>query len=358
MEDTMKIKLGELLVKENMITVTQLGQALKAQRVYGNRLGTNLVELGFISSSQLTEFLAKQLSLTAARPSDFEDIPDSVIRMVGTDFAIDHQVIPLSLVNNKLRVAFADPLNLKHREALAFQVGVPIIPLIAAEQLINYGLEKYYDHTINQHFVRLETNESGMEEASIEDVLIRNPLDELEPDFDEISKVELLKNVGEYSLEGLSKDLFNAVSRQDIFRALFKFLEPSFSNLAVFIARHQEIWGWMQQGYHIEQDAFRRQLLSMDDQSIIVDTFRNPDIHSDRSLEDRDKTIVLSMNGDPDGTYHLFPIIVGGRAVAVVLACGHGVKIDKLIDPVQEALTKVTIALQMVRLRRKLIPAQ
>ena len=353
----MKIKLGELLVKENLITVTQLGQALKAQRVYGNRLGTNLIELGFVSSSQLTEFLAKQLSITAARPSDFEDIPLDVIRTLSADFAIDNQAVPLGHVNKKLRVAFADPLNLQAREELAFRVGLPIIPLIAPENLINYGLEKYYGHTINRHFVRLEPIDSSMEEPSIEDVLIRSPIDELEPDFDEISKVELLKDVGAYSLNSLSSDLFNAVSRQDIFRSLFKFLEPHFEYLAVFIARRQEIWGWMQQGFQVEQAAFRSKQFLLQDPSIIAETFRHPDIHTNCTLTEIDIATITRMHGDPEGTYQLFPVILGGRTVAVVLACGRRVNMEKILDPIQEALTKVTIALQMVRLRRKLVPA-
>ena len=70
-------RLGDLLIDNNMITQTQLEEALKAQTIYGGKLGTNLVELGYISEAQLTNFLSVQLQIPSAKPEDFSNIsPD------------------------------------------------------------------------------------------------------------------------------------------------------------------------------------------------------------------------------------------------------------------------------------------
>ncbi len=65
----MKLKIGDHLVQNGLITEQQLDEALEAQTVFGGRLGTNLVELGFVTTAALAESLARQLGLTALVPS-------------------------------------------------------------------------------------------------------------------------------------------------------------------------------------------------------------------------------------------------------------------------------------------------
>ena len=111
MDKKRKKRLGDLLLENNMITQTQLEEALKSQTIYGGKLGTNLVELGYISEQSLTKFLAEQLNIPAAKPEDFSNIPEEIIALVGKDFALKHKLIPLKKSGKRLTVAITDPYD-------------------------------------------------------------------------------------------------------------------------------------------------------------------------------------------------------------------------------------------------------
>src|SRR4051812_44113364 len=104
----MALKIGELLITNGLLTQPQLEQALSNQRTYGGKLGTNLIEMGFITDLMLAQFLSKQLKITAATPKDFESIPRDVLDLISKDLAEKHKLIPLR-VDKKIVVAISDP---------------------------------------------------------------------------------------------------------------------------------------------------------------------------------------------------------------------------------------------------------
>ena len=87
-------RLGELLVRENMISLVELQEAQTAQKQEGGRLGYHLIKLGFIEEADLTQFLAKQYGVPAINLSDFE-IDSDIIKLIPKEVAEKHQVIPL-----------------------------------------------------------------------------------------------------------------------------------------------------------------------------------------------------------------------------------------------------------------------
>ena len=79
-----KNRLGELLVKENIITPLQLKKAVESQRSTGGRLGHELAKLGYIEESDLTAFLSKQYGVPSINLNDFEVSPE-VLKILGKD---------------------------------------------------------------------------------------------------------------------------------------------------------------------------------------------------------------------------------------------------------------------------------
>jgi hypothetical protein len=224
------MKIGELLLEKNRITKTQLSQALRAQEVYGGKLGTNLVELGFLTETDLTQFLAVQLKIPAAQPADFNNIPKKVLSLIPKEFAQKHRVIPLGFESHKLKVAFGDPLDWDAREKTAFRAGHTIIPLVAPEILINYALEKFYHLHLEKRYLTLSDND----ELSFNDVLMRNQM-ETPPQERKPSVGSIAKRSDLYWLKEMSLDLAKASSKDEVFRALFRFLETLFSSMTVFM---------------------------------------------------------------------------------------------------------------------------
>ncbi len=136
-------RLGELLVRENMISLVELQEAQTAQKQEGGRLGYHLIKLGFIEEADLTQFLAKQYGVPAINLSDFE-IDSDIIKLIPKEVAEKHQVIPVNRAGASLIVAIADPSNIFAIDEVKFITGYNIEVVVAAEVSIRDAIEKYY----------------------------------------------------------------------------------------------------------------------------------------------------------------------------------------------------------------------
>jgi len=139
----MPFQIGELLVKENLITSEQLEGALKHQRQRGGRLGSILISLGYVVDDDITSVLSKQYGVPSINLAYFE-IDPSVIKLIPLDTAQKYLVIPLSRVGNTLTVATADPTNVFAMDDIKFMTGFNVEPVVASEASIAEALEKYY----------------------------------------------------------------------------------------------------------------------------------------------------------------------------------------------------------------------
>ncbi len=136
-------RLGELLLKGNLITPEQLQQALEEQKVSGGRLGANLTKLGFIAEKELTSFLSKQYGVADIDLSETEIDPE-ITELIPEDVAQKHQLIPISRMGATLVVAMADPSNVFAIDDVKFLTGYNIEPVVASEQAIKEAIAKYY----------------------------------------------------------------------------------------------------------------------------------------------------------------------------------------------------------------------
>src|SRR4030042_3013889 len=136
-------KLGELLVRDNLITPAQLQQALEEQKRHGGRLGANLTRMGFIKEEKLTEVLSKQDGVPSINLSEFE-IEDQVVRLIPEEVAQKHQVIAINRAGSTLIVAMADPSNIFAIDDIKFLTGYNIEVVVAPENAIKEGIDRYY----------------------------------------------------------------------------------------------------------------------------------------------------------------------------------------------------------------------
>ncbi len=106
----MSQRLGDLLVKEKVITQEQLTQATKVQKETNCRLGSALVKLGFLTDEDVTNFLSRQYGVPAINLSYFE-IDPTVVKLIPFETAKRYQILPLSRVGASLTIAMVDPTN-------------------------------------------------------------------------------------------------------------------------------------------------------------------------------------------------------------------------------------------------------
>src|SRR6266540_2989290 len=105
-------RLGELLVRNNLISKEQLLGALDEQKRAGGqtRLGTILIKNSLINESELTAFLSKQYGVPSVNLGDFEVDP-SIIKLVPAEVAQKYQVIPVNRAGSTIIIAMSDPSN-------------------------------------------------------------------------------------------------------------------------------------------------------------------------------------------------------------------------------------------------------
>ena len=137
-------RLGELLVRERLISLTQLRHAQDEQQKSGQNLGYTLSKLGYVSDDEITNFLSQQYRVPTVNLDEYE-VDAEILKLVPKEPCERHKVIPVSRTGNALIVAMADPTNLNAIDDLKFLTGYNIEPVIASESAIHAAIEKYYN---------------------------------------------------------------------------------------------------------------------------------------------------------------------------------------------------------------------
>ncbi|MEK7689270.1 MAG: ATPase, T2SS/T4P/T4SS family, partial [Deltaproteobacteria bacterium] len=158
-------RLGELLVREKLLSAEQLKKAIEEQRSSGGRLGYNLAKLGYINEKDLTTFLSRQYGIPSVDLTATE-IDTEIIKLIPEDVAKKYQVIPISRTGSTLIMAMADPSNIFAIDDIKFLTGYNVESVIASETAIKDAIEKYYavaDEEMALGDVLTEFDESEME---------------------------------------------------------------------------------------------------------------------------------------------------------------------------------------------------
>ena len=142
----MSAKLGEILVRENLISSQQLREALEYQRTSGGRLGSNLVYLGIISDDVITAVLSRQYGVPSINLELFQ-IEVETIKLISQEVAQKYSVLPISKVGATLTLAMADPTNVFAMDDIKFMTGLNVEPVIASETSLVTAIGKYYSPT-------------------------------------------------------------------------------------------------------------------------------------------------------------------------------------------------------------------
>lgn len=159
-------RLGELLIRDNLISMQQLQQAQEDQKKNGGRLGASLVKMGAIDDNQLIKFLSHQYHVPAVNLDEMTISPD-VIKLISEEVANRHQLIPINREGSNLVVAMADPSNIFAMDDMKFLTGLTIQATVASESQITRAIERYYRVEENHESV-LEDVLSGFTDEDVE----------------------------------------------------------------------------------------------------------------------------------------------------------------------------------------------
>lgn len=229
-------KLGEILVRQGVLTEEQLARALEAQVIYGGRLGTNLVEMGMVTEEQIAQCLGHQFSTPCALADVVATIPADVIACVPRAVAERYRVIPLARNGRTLELGMADPRNLSRIDEISFQLNTRVQPYVLTELTVNYALERYYGVQRQLRYVRvLGTDTSGEMPAF-------NPDAHPPPrQSDSIALTEEPPPAETKAVRGndLVKDLAEVMSMGDLLDVTFRYLTGLFAEAMILVPKDE-----------------------------------------------------------------------------------------------------------------------
>src|ERR1043165_2857724 len=197
----MPVKLGELLLKENMVTPQQLQEALNHQKANGGKLGKAFVTLGYVRDEEITSLLSRQYGVPSINLTHFEVDPN-VIKTIPAETARKYQILPLSRSGATLTIAMADPTNVFAMDDIKFMTGYNVEPVVASETSLSDAIQKYYSAAKGRRTgdpaAAAAAGPSTLEMAS-------RGLEELQASLDATDNVEVLDELHEISAEALAR---------------------------------------------------------------------------------------------------------------------------------------------------------
>ncbi|MDQ1708495.1 MAG: type pilus assembly protein PilB [Pyrinomonadaceae bacterium] len=206
----MSAKLGEILVRENLISPQHLREALDYQREHGGRLGFNLVKLGLVSDDMITAVLSRQYGIPSVNLELFQ-IDPQVLHLIPQEVAQKYSVLPLSRVGASLTLAMVDPTNVFAMDDVKFMTGLNVEPVVVAEASIQQAISKYYGGSRE-----IELSAIAVEEVVVDAAMSKSAnggithadlvsLDTIDFDTDRTEDVEVLEDNEEIDLSTLSR---------------------------------------------------------------------------------------------------------------------------------------------------------
>src|SRR5690606_29430160 len=186
-------RLGDLLVRNGLITQEQLAKAVADARANGTSIRYSLVKLGFIEEHDLVRAIARLYRVPAV---DLEQvvIDPRVIRLVPADIALKHGILPLRRIGRTLTVAMADPTDAGALDDLKFITRHDIEPVIAGEFTLRKHLEKHYgssDERLQEILEEIEAEDIEVIESDDEEV----SLAALQAQIEEAPVVKLINGI-------------------------------------------------------------------------------------------------------------------------------------------------------------------
>ena len=133
-----------MLVEGGAVSPQQLDEGVKNQVIFGGRLGTNLIELGYLDEQTLTKYLVKKHNVSTVDWHSISRIKPGLLKIFPKKLAQKYEAFPVKLDGNKLWVVMSDPAHLGAISEMSFATGKAIKPLVLPEVRIFDLLQRFY----------------------------------------------------------------------------------------------------------------------------------------------------------------------------------------------------------------------
>lgn len=379
----MALRLGELLVREKLITQAQLEDALQAQVIFGGKLGTIMVEMGLVGERAMAAALKQLLGFPCAQTEDLEDIPRDLIDLIGLELADRHMVVPLALNGRKLTLAMADPRDIQAIDEIAFRTGYIIVPVLALEVRLYLALERYYGIKRPMRYTappKQVHDEPATDPSADEDEYLGAPGWEhvmpagkpaapaapaaptaapvvparavAEAEEEPIEELEVV----DVSIEDTARRLVASANRDDVADALIDFLGAHYARAVLFMVVAGQVTGWRAVKNHQPIPAIDQFQLPLGEASILKTAVEGKGFFLGPVPQSGANLALTTLLGKPAPTTAvLFPLSMLGRVVGLIYIDDPAVNLSEAVVSVQKVVGKALLAFELLILQSKIL---
>lgn len=383
-----KKRLAETLVEEGIITETQLQKALQRQLVMGGKIGTNLLELKYVSEEQLDNVLSKIYRISYATPDLFLNIPLDVISSIPKEIAVRHKIVPIKKEQKNLTIAMENPNDIRIIDELSFMTGCRITTIVASEIRIAFALEKYYDQPRNVRYI--EVKRPKEEEFVVEENLTLaehtftplhdvdkevNPADSsewLSGDYDEepaylaadyqkpkehpVADVQVAEAASKpITFQDMVNKLINIDTRDNAIKVILDYISQHVENVIFLVISGSEVKAWNAKCKGIEYSSISDLKISFGGPSVFL-TVKNSEqpYYGEITSFPFDEDFLSKIGRKRPLTVYLVPIMVKTKMVSILyIDNGNKAIQSERIAEINSMIEKISIVFEILVLKKK-----
>ena len=184
-------RLGELLVRNQMISDDQLAKAVTEQKREGIRLGAALIKLGYVQEHDLASFLSKHYGVPSIDLKEF-DVDPAVIKLIPAEVAQKYQLLPINRAGSTLILAMSDPSNIFAIDDVKFMTGYNVEVVVASEAAVKEAIDSYYDQSASMADALSEFDDIDLELVGEDELENINELEKASEDAPVVKLVNLI----------------------------------------------------------------------------------------------------------------------------------------------------------------------
>jgi len=355
----MAITLLDMLLNAGLINRDQFEEALRNRVLYGGKIGTSLIELGYISEEELARFLSDKLSVPYVHQDQLLHIPAEVINLLPRELALKYNAIPLSLERKRLSLVMADPADLTAIDEISFITGYSIRPLITPEVRLVQALGLYYQTTVEPRFQkvidRIEAEQIDFIEPLEDEAGSAKPFEEILDDVGVVKADGWSERVRLFAPSEFSIGLARADSREEIADLVIAYLAGRFRRAAIFTIRNDTATGWKGVLNREPIVEITDLAIPLDKPSVLKTVADGAGLYLG-SLADTpmNRKLLEGMGGGRPESVLLAPLMISGRIV-IILYADSDKDMAENVPELQKVLSKTALAFEALICREKIL---
>ncbi|HUU03331.1 MAG TPA: hypothetical protein VM425_17995 [Myxococcota bacterium] len=360
----MSIRLGDLLLRNKLINEHQLKEGLHAQTIFGGKLGTNLVELGYVNEHDLAKLLSAQLGIPCIAAGDLDNIDKDVLNLVPVKLVQKHMVLPLEVEGRTLRLAMSDPTHFPSIDEICFATGLTVDPRVAPEILLVYAIEKYYDVPRNVRFVRMAGLSQNLAETATASASVVPKLDGASADLlaGEEKEFGSATSNEEMALDGFPihqvvTQLARAGQVSDILEVIREFVSEDFEFAAAFLFNGEIAVGGTHVGGKLAIDEFQELSFPVNSSELLFKVWNSMEtFHGQPSISGVDHWYFSELGFPEDRPILCIPVISNDKIRCIILASENkkGELLD-MLDMYSLLVKKLSLAFELLVLKNQIL---